>query len=434
MGGAPRKRGGIRKHGNGFQVRVSAGVDPATGDRIVLYETVPIESAATKAERTKAERAAYKAAEKVLTKLQAEADSLKVARTKATLGTLLDKWLPQHELDETTRMNYESQVRNYIKPALGDVPLALLVREASSRLEAFYADLRRCRQRCAGRPFVDRHSVDGAHDCRRERCRMHECRPYAASSVRSLHAIISGALTAAVRWGWIPYNPAPVVRLPSKRRPQPNPPTSDQMALIVETAWRAEEWWGLFIWLSAVTGARRGEVVALQWCDFDLGRGTVRLDENYVRGPNGMLVSDPKDHQIRYVSLDPVTVDLVRRYKADCTGQLLALGVPLSSDTWVFSAQPDFSKPRDPSAITRRYSRLVAKLGVSTQLKQLRHYSATELLTSGVDLRTVSGRLGHADGTTTLRHYAAWVGAADQGAAEVIASRMPRLPRHRTVG
>jgi integrase len=60
-------------------------------------------------------------------------------------------------------------------------------------------------------------------------------------------------------------------------------------------------------------------------------------------------------------------------------------------------------------------------------LKELRHYSATELLTADVDLRTVAGRLGHADGITTLRQYAAWVGSADQAAANTIGSLMPNL-------
>ncbi len=69
----------------------------------------------------------------------------------------------------------------------------------------------------------------------------------------------------------------------------------------------------------------------------------------------------------------------------------------------------------------------MAKLGIDTVLKELRHYSATELLTAGVDLRTVAGRLGHGDGTTTLRHYAAWVGSADQAAATTIGARMPSI-------
>jgi integrase len=61
----------------------------------------------------------------------------------------------------------------------------------------------------------------------------------------------------------------------------------------------------------------------------------------------------------------------------------------------------------------------------STRLHALRHYSATELLAAGVDLRTVAGRLGHGDGTTTLRTYAAWVAEADRRAAEQMAEIMP---------
>jgi integrase len=57
----------------------------------------------------------------------------------------------------------------------------------------------------------------------------------------------------------------------------------------------------------------------------------------------------------------------------------------------------------------------------------IRHYSATELLSGGVDLRTVAGRLGHGGGgATTLRVYAAWVAASDRKAAELLGSRLPK--------
>jgi hypothetical protein len=62
-----RRRGSIRPHYGGYQARVSAGVDPATGERIILHETT-----ATRRE-----------AEKALTRLLADADALKTARTKA---------------------------------------------------------------------------------------------------------------------------------------------------------------------------------------------------------------------------------------------------------------------------------------------------------------------------------------------------------------
>ncbi|MEU4672533.1 tyrosine-type recombinase/integrase [Amycolatopsis sp. NPDC023774] len=444
-----RQRGSIRRHRDSLQVRISAGKDPVTGDRIVLTESVTIERPGVE----RFERAAMKEAEKVRTRLQAEADSLKVARTKSTFGALLDQWLPQAEIDPTTRMNYEWMIRDHIRPVLGEVPLVLLMRDASERLERLYADLRRCRRRCDGKPFIE-HRASGPHECRVVQhrrgpgrpprdwltshdclgsgcqvieCQPHRCEPYSASSIRAIHGIISGALSAAVRWKRIPYNPAPAVRLPSKRKTQPRPPSTQDMARIIEAAHQSSLEWGTYVWLSAVTGARRGEVVALQWEDIDLDAGAVVLDENYVRGPDGMILKDTKTHQGRRVSLDPDTVRLLQQLKEETSKQLAALGISLTGQTWVFSARPDFSAPRDPSSLTRRYGRLAAKLGIKTQLKELRHYSATQLLTAGVDLRTVAGRLGHGDGSTTLRHYAAWVGAADRVAAATIAGTMPKL-------
>ena len=69
------------------------------------------------------------------------------------------------------------------------------------------------------------------------------------------------------------------------------------------------------------------------------------------------------------------------------------------------------------------------RLGIDTHLHNLRHYSATELIAGGVDVRTVAGRLGHGGGgTTTLRVYAAWVAEADQRAAQGPADRLPERP------
>jgi integrase len=141
-GGQRRSRGSIRSHYGGFQARVSAGFDPSTGERIILHETV-----ATRRE-----------AEKALTRLLGEADALKTARTKASFGVLLDRWLAGHEVEVTTRATYHSLIRNHIHPGLGAVSLAKLHRGAAEILEGFYAELRRCSRRCDRRPFLEHRS------------------------------------------------------------------------------------------------------------------------------------------------------------------------------------------------------------------------------------------------------------------------------------
>ena len=77
--------------------------------------------------------------------------------------------------------------------------------------------------------------------------------------------------------------------------------------------------------------------------------------------------------------------------------------------------------------MTHRYRRYARRIGITSSLKELRHYSATQLLTAGTDLNTVAGRLGHAEGSTTLKFYAQFTRPADQNAAAVIPSQLDAL-------
>lgn len=167
-----RQRGSIRRRARCYEVRVSAGDDPSNGERIVLVESVEIQG-----QGERAERAAYREAENLRTKLLADADALKVGRTKATVGALLERWMEQHEIDPTTRMTYDAQIRLYIVPDIGDVPLVLFVRDAAERLEKLYSRLRKCRALCNGRPFIERHIEEGPRDCAVAGCKRPACQP-----------------------------------------------------------------------------------------------------------------------------------------------------------------------------------------------------------------------------------------------------------------
>jgi integrase len=102
-------------------------------------------------------------------------------------------------------------------------------------------------------------------------------------------------------------------------------------------------------------------------------------------------------------------------------------------EAFLFSYAADNSRPCNPDGITHRFGRMCKRLGIDCHLHSLRHYSATELITAGVDVRTVAGRLGHGGGgTTTLRVYSAWVPESDKRAASLLAGRMPRPGKRNT--
>jgi integrase len=247
------------------------------------------------------------------------------------------------------------------------------------------------------------------------------------SSIRQVHWIISAALAAAVRWDWIRANPADTAKKPRQRPPQPEPPSAADAARLIAAAWEQDDDWGTLVWLVMVTGMRRGEVLALRWFDVDLDAAMLAIRRNYVRSNARRIEKDTKTHQMRRISIDAETVAVLVDHRARYEEQVRAIGGEPTEQAFLFSYQPLHAAAADPSAVTRRYGRMCAALGIDSHLHALRPYPATELLTAGVDLRTVAGRLGHGGGgATTLRVYAAWVGEADRRAAELLGTRMRR--------
>jgi integrase len=412
---APKDLTGIRQRGGRYQIRLFGGQDPVTGKQVMLTGSAEDEDGAIKL-RDKFRRQV------------AEATS---ARTSVTLGYLLDEWLAGHQVEETTRTSYRVAIEKFLKPAVGDTSLSRLAQLGSRPFEQLYAELRVCRRRCKGRQFIE-HRTDREHKCDK-RCAPHQCRPLSVSSVRECHAVLSGALSAALRWGWIAVNPLEAVKRPRQQHPQPDPPSTEEAARIVSAAWEQDTDWGTFVWLTFITGARRGELLGLAWEHLDLSAALLTIRRNLVRQNGQTVIKATKTHQMRIVNLDPETVAILTAHKQLAARQCAEIGTTLDEDSFVFSYAPDHRRHCDPDAITHRYAKMTADLGIDTHLHALRHYSATELIAAGVDVRTVAGRLGHGGGgATTLRVYAAWLAAADKSAAGLLASRLPKPPRSRT--
>jgi integrase len=225
-------RGRIERRGNSLRVRVYAGDDPVTGKRVYRSETI----AGT-------DRAAQRRAEKALTRLTAEVNAQRAPTSSVSLAYLLSEWLSRAELEETTRRTYVGYIDRTIVPAIGSAAIDKL---SARTLETLYSELRRCRARCDGRPQIERHKADGEHDCVVLRCVPHACKPMAASTVRQIHSIISGALSAAVRWDWISSNPSRIAQRPRAKAPEPDPPSPADAARLLDAAFEMDEDWTAF--------------------------------------------------------------------------------------------------------------------------------------------------------------------------------------------
>jgi len=413
--GQARARGNIETLRSGaLRVRVYAGIDPLTRKRHNLIEVIPPGPKA------------WREAEAARARLLQEIAERRNPRTNASIDELLTRYLDQSSGSPNTLELYRTHVRNHISPCLGHVRVGKLDPET---LDSFYGELRRCRTRCAGRRMIE-HRVSGPHECN-EKCRRHQCRPLAPTTIRHIHFILSGAYKRAVRWGWVGDNPTERAEPPPAPKPNPQPPTAPQAARIVTESWRDPDW-GTLVWTAMTTGVRRGELCAIRLSLVDLvaGRETVWLRKAIRRAPGGGWVEgDLKTHQQRRIALDAETVAVLREHVDRCKERAAGLGVELAADAFLFSTAPDGSTFLTPDSVTQRYDRMATRLGMETTIHKLRHYSATELIAAGVDPRTVAGRLGHGGGgTTTLKTYTAWVSEADQRAAKSLGAGMPQRP------
>ena len=135
---------------------------------------------------------------------------------------------------------------------------------------------------------------------------------------------------------------------------------------------------------------------------------------------------DTKTHQQRRIALDAQTLQLLQLYRDRRLTAAAEIGLTLTDEARIFSRDPDGRRWLLPDSVSQRYAKMCRRLGWDMNLHQLRHYSATELVAAGVDLRTIAGRLGHSGGgVTTLRVYSAWMPEADSRAATTLGTRLP---------
>jgi len=221
--------------------------------------------------------------------------------------------------------------------------------------------------------------------------------------------------------GWIPTNPVGSASPPKIRRREINPPAIEDIGTLLDAADAYDPEFGALLRLLTATGARRGELCGLRWSDLDRGSPTLSIGRSVASVAGGTVVKDTKTHAARRIALDDDTIAILDRQRERLEHRASVCELEFNEDGYVFTRTADGSDPLHPDTITKTFARVCKQAEFKgVRLHDLRHLHATQLLAAGVPVRTVSGRLGHANAATTLNVYAHFLEASDREAADVI--------------
>ena len=353
--------GNIRKRKDGrWEGRYTAGHDPETGKQ--LFKNV--------LGKTQAE---------VKDKLNAALEELKridvVVSDQMTTGEWLDTWLEHYAkplMRATTYNNYETLIRLYIKPYVGEVKLNKLT---TLQIQKLY----------------NRLLTNGRFDRPEAK---DQPKGLSGKTVRNIHTVIHSACEKAIMERLLAVNPTKGCRLPKKERTEMKVLPPEKLADFFREAKET----GVFelYYLDLSTGLRRGELLGLKWSDIVFENRTLEVKRQIQRVNGVIQETAPKTRNAYRKILLPVeAVEILQQYR----------------DQQTLDSEYVFSSPTggimEPDCARKMLKRVLERAGLDEmRFHDLRHTFATLALQNGVDVKTLSGILGHYSAGFTLDTYA----------------------------
>ena len=367
--------GNIRKRSDGrWEGRYTAGRDPETGKAI--YKNVLAKTQKDCKEKLK----------------RAIEENSKVDTVKAeqyTVGQWMDVWFEncaKIKVRPSSHKTYRGYIDNHIKPNIGKVPLSKL---SSLDLQKLYKKL-----------------LSGGRVERIES--KNQPKGLSAKTVRNINQVISSAMDFAIDQRLIASNPTDGCALPKLEHREMKTLPAEQLASFLREAKES----GVFelYYIELATGLRRGELLGLKWEDIDLAQGIIHVRRQITR-IDGKIVEAPlkTKNSYRSVSIGQDAVEILKEQQRRTNSE------------YVFPSPT--GGPISPDSVLKMLHRVLKRAGLpEIRFHDMRHTFATVALQNGVDIKTVSGMLGHYSAGFTLDTYAHVTTAAQRQAANTMSS------------
>jgi len=363
--------GMCQRSSGSFELRVFIGVDPDPVRR--RYRSMTVRANRADAERELASMVAAVRAERSV-------------GVRSTVSELLEAWfaIASTGWAPTTIRQTRSVLDRYLQPHLGHVAVGDVT---PAGIDAVYATLRR-----GG--GVRQQSLS-------------------AGTIARCHVVLRSAFAQAMRWGWTWDNPAERAHRVIATSAELRPPTPQELSRLLDHVRDLDAGLHVFLFLAALTGARRAQLLGLRWHNVHSRRAGCRSAQGWVEGPDGPVLTTTKTKRSHVVDLDPDSFAVPAEF---------AEGAATGLEGFVFSNDGGITAWK-PNKVTKTFLRHRRAAGLRPfRLHDLRHFMATEMLHAGVPIVTVSRRLDHRRVSTTLDKYAHAVPGGDARASATLHS------------
>ncbi len=235
------------------------------------------------------------------------------------------------------------------------------------------------------------------------------------------HRLLSSIFSMAVQWQVIKENPCTRVKAPKVSQKEINYLDDKQVKYLIELLDEAPIQYKTMIITLIYTGMRLGELCGLEWKDVDFDNEiiTIKRTSQYTK-EKGIFTKEPKTQtSIRTNKYPSVLFRLLKSYRAYQNEERLRLGDKWQDTDRLFTKWD--GSPIYPNTLNKWLTRFIKDKDLPRiTVHSLRHTNATLLISGGVDIRTVSKRLGHSQTSTTLNIYTHAIASADEKASETL--------------